>query len=186
MSYRNGIYVAFNGCQTTDVSKSDIHYFNIMKAWNNNNSIDFKFSDSHAKTYQVRDSSAEKTLRDRLSQRMRDSKALLVIVTENTNSSESRIDWEIDQAVRVHNLPIIVAYTMKKGHLSKEAANSYYHYLPKQLAAFIRSSEASVLHIAFEKGIIKWAINNQTVHKNLGVGSWVLTKSDYDIISNDQ
>ena len=32
MAYRNGVYVAFNGCNTTDPTQSDIKYFNIMKA----------------------------------------------------------------------------------------------------------------------------------------------------------
>lgn len=32
MGYRNGIYVAFNGCGTTDPTDSDIRYFNMLKA----------------------------------------------------------------------------------------------------------------------------------------------------------
>ena len=31
MSYRNGIYVAFNGCGTTNPIDSDIKYFNLSR-----------------------------------------------------------------------------------------------------------------------------------------------------------
>ena len=30
MAYRNGIYVAFNGCGTTKPTDSDIKYFNLL------------------------------------------------------------------------------------------------------------------------------------------------------------
>lgn len=184
MSYRNGIYVAFNGCQTTDASKSDIHYFNIMKAWKQNHNIEFDFADSHAKTYQVKDSSEEKTLLSRLSQRLRESKVLLVIVTENTNSSLSRLEWEINQAVKVYNLPIIVAYTMHKGHLDNPSP--YKKYIPQKLTDYMRDNETSVLHIPFELGPIQWAIKNHTVHANLIAGSRVLTESTYTTVSDNK
>ena len=54
---RTGTYVAFDGQGSTDPTESDIHYFNLLKAWNKSGSIDFRFTNSHEKTYQVRDSS---------------------------------------------------------------------------------------------------------------------------------
>ena len=53
---RTGTYVAFDGQGTTDPTESDIHYFNLLKAWNRLGIIDFKITNSHEKTYQVRDS----------------------------------------------------------------------------------------------------------------------------------
>lgn len=59
---RTGTYVAFDGQGSTDPTESDIHYFNLLKAWNKSGSIDFRFTNSHEKTYQVRDSSSKATL----------------------------------------------------------------------------------------------------------------------------
>ena len=78
MAYRNGVYVAFNGCGTTDPTESDIKYFNLMKAWAENEDIDFSFSNSHDKTYAVMDSSLKATLKARLLERMRNSKSMLL------------------------------------------------------------------------------------------------------------
>ena len=61
MAYRNGTYVAFNGCGTRKPTNSDIKYFNLLKAWNGNENNDFNFVDSHQKTYSVLDTSTKKT-----------------------------------------------------------------------------------------------------------------------------
>lgn len=44
---RTGTYVAFDGQGSTDPTESDIHYFNLLKAWNKSGSIDFRFTNSH-------------------------------------------------------------------------------------------------------------------------------------------
>lgn len=46
---RTGTYVAFDGQGSTDPTESDIHYFNLLKAWNKSGSIDFRFTNSHEK-----------------------------------------------------------------------------------------------------------------------------------------
>ena len=71
---RTGTYVAFDGQGSTDPTESDIHYFNLLKAWNKSGSIDFRFTNSHEKTYQVRDSSSKATLFNRLETRLSASK----------------------------------------------------------------------------------------------------------------
>ena len=50
MSYRNGTYVAFDGNDTTDPTKSDMKYYGLLQSWNSNKNIEFSFSDSHKKT----------------------------------------------------------------------------------------------------------------------------------------
>ena len=74
MSYRNGTYIAFDGNDTTDPTKSDMKYYGLLQAWNKSKNYTLTFSDSHKKTYQVRDSSTIKTLQNRLLERMRSSK----------------------------------------------------------------------------------------------------------------
>lgn len=58
---------------------------NLLKAWNKSGSIDFRFTNSHEKTYQVRDSSSKATLFYRLETRLSASKNFLLIITDKTN-----------------------------------------------------------------------------------------------------
>ena len=66
MAYRNGTYVAFDGNGTTDPTKSDMKYYVLLQSWNTSKNFDFTFSDSHKKTYSVRDTSSIRTLQARL------------------------------------------------------------------------------------------------------------------------
>ena len=105
MAYRNGVYVAFNGCNTTNPTESDIKYFNLMKAWDARNCIDFKFINSHEKTSAVRDSSKIVTLKNRLQERMRNSKSMLLVITNHSNANRGILGWEIEKCVKTYNLP---------------------------------------------------------------------------------
>ena len=40
MAYRNKTYVAFDG-------DKDIHYYYLMRAWKDNDNVDFNFYDAH-------------------------------------------------------------------------------------------------------------------------------------------
>lgn len=107
---RTGTYVAFDGQGSTDPTESDIHYFNLLKAWNKSGSIDFRFTNSHEKTYQVRDSSSKATLFNRLETRLSASKNFLLIISDKTNYDRGILNWEIEKAVDYYELPIIIAY----------------------------------------------------------------------------
>lgn len=63
---RTGTYVAFDGLGQTDPTKSDFRYYSILQAWNANKNIDFKLTNSHEKTYSVRDTSLKATLYTRI------------------------------------------------------------------------------------------------------------------------
>ena len=71
---RTGTYVAFDGLGQTDPSKSDFRYYSILQAWDANKSIDFKLTNSHEKTYAVRDTSSRATLYARIRERLSASK----------------------------------------------------------------------------------------------------------------
>lgn len=162
MAYRNGVYVAFNGCNTTDPTKSDIKYFNILKAWDSSENIDFSFVNSHEKTSAVRDSSKITTLKSRLQARMRDSKNMLLIITEHSNANRGLLGWEIEQCVETYKLPIIVVYTMCSGRIS--STNPYQKYWPERLKEFIDKDNVKSIHIPFKKGIVLRAINDFSVN----------------------
>ena len=61
MANRTGTYVAFDGLGETDPTKSDFRYYATIQAWSANKNIEFKLTNSHEKTYAVRDSSSKAT-----------------------------------------------------------------------------------------------------------------------------
>ena len=66
---RTGTYVAFDGLGQSDPTKSDFKYYATLQAWTRNINIDFRFTDSHSKTYAVRDNSLKSTLYARIRER---------------------------------------------------------------------------------------------------------------------
>lgn len=66
MAYRNGNYIAFDGLDETDPTKSDFRYYALIQAWAAGKGYDFKYVDSHDKTFAVRDSSLIATLEARI------------------------------------------------------------------------------------------------------------------------
>jgi hypothetical protein len=157
MAYRNGIYVAFNGCGTTNPTESDIKFYNILKAWDANKDIDFEFVNSHDKTCQVRDDSLTSTLIAHLNERLKNSKLFFLIVTENTKNSSKILDYEIITAIDTMKIPIVVAYTdiAVMGHL------------PTVLQDRINNKTAEIHTIFFDLKLIKAAFDKFGVNKTM-------------------
>ena len=68
MAYRNKTYVCFDG-------DNDIRYYNLMKAWKQNDNTNFNFYDAHDINTAL-DSSTEETIKRRLRERLINSKVL--------------------------------------------------------------------------------------------------------------
>ena len=169
MSYRNGTYVAFDGQGEVCPANSDYRYFNTLKMWQNSNRIDFNFVNSHEKTYGVRDSSSETTLKSRLRERMRNSKNILVIVSDDTNYDRGLLNWEIETAVKDYNLPIIVAYTGETSF--SYLTDRLIQKLPKKLREYVIFNTAKIVHIPFIKDKIKGTISYYSVIGNKPLNS---------------
>lgn len=161
MAYRNGTYVAFDGNGQTDPTKGDLRYLGILRAWKESDNIDFNFTDSHKKTYQVRDTSSEETLKRRLEERMSDSKNMLVIISDDTNFSRGLLNWEIETAQCKYNLPVIVTYTGEQflSRLTKELIEK----LPRKIWYDVNFGGNCYAHIPFTKDRIKRAIEKYSV-----------------------
>ena len=99
MSYRNKVYVAFDG-------DSDIRYYNLMRAWKQNDGMSFNFYDAHD-INEARDSSQEESIKRQLRERLSNSKMFVLLVGEKTKDLRKFVPWEIDQALKLQ-LPIIV------------------------------------------------------------------------------
>jgi hypothetical protein len=161
MAYRNGTYVAFDGQGTTDPSQSDMKYYGLLQSWNTGKNYELNFSDSHKKTYQVQDSSLRKTLENRLLERMRNSKNMLLILSQETNYDRGMLNFEIEKAVDYYKIPIIVAYTGCDYLLD---AKKYANRWPKALDERIYNNTVKAIHIPFKEKAIMEAISQFSVN----------------------
>lgn len=146
MAYRNGTYVAFHAQGTAFPIKSDIKYFNLLKAWNVRDESEFNFIDSHEKASATRDESKKETLRRTLITRLNNSKNMILIVTENTAKDTDWVPLEIAHAVDQCEIPIIAAYPAFK-KISKPNLLSY--LWPAALHERIVNQTAHVIHVPF-------------------------------------
>lgn len=173
MAYRNGTYVAFHAAGTNLPGKSDMDYYNLMKAWTNKSNDDFTMINSHDKASAVRDDSLRRTLRTSLLERLRNSKNMVLIIGETTRFDTDWVPFEIEQAVDTYKIPIIAAYTVSDKPIRKPAALS--GYWPRALELRINNGAANIIHIPFKKEALKDAIrfshDNPPLGKGLGIYS---------------
>ncbi len=115
MSYRNGTYCAFYVDEPFESSNlgalatRDFVYYNLIRMWKHNDPS-FPFIDSHNKTYNVRDGSDwEDTLKPRLRERLRESKNILLFLSDVTRPSRA-LNEEMEYGIGHLELPVIVAY----------------------------------------------------------------------------
>lgn len=163
MAYRSGTYIAFDGLDQTNPTLSDFRYYATMQAWASNKNINFKYVDSHDKTYAVRDTSLLITLKSRIRERLANSKNVVVIVSSDTRKSGSMLTYEIEQAVDTYQLPLIVTYVDYRIVANPQQLFSYW---PDALSRRISNQTAKAIHIPFIKDALLAAIN-QFSHTNL-------------------
>ena len=155
MAYRNGTYIAFHADGTNQPGKSDIDYYNLMKAWSSKTDDDFAMINSHEKTSAVRDTSKRATLRARLLERLRSSKNMVLIIGKTTKNDTDWVPFEIAQAIDTYKIPIIAAYT---NYTSIHAPADLRPLWPLALAQRIDNQTAHVIHIPFKKAPLMDAI----------------------------
>ena len=174
---RTGTYVAFDGLGQTDPTKSDFRYYATLQAWTKNKNIDFKITDSHSKTDAVRDSSLKSTLYARIRERLSASKNMIVIISKDTRKTGSVLSYEIEQAIDVYKIPLIIVYPGYSSICDVDALSDMW---PKSLTDRINKKDTKAIHIAFAKEPILEAINRFTVNKsNLSSGKHYYSKEAY-------
>lgn len=169
MAYRNGTYVAFHAQGTNLPGKSDMDYYNLMKAWSAKTDDDFTMINSHEKASSVRDTSKKATLRASLQERLRNSKNMVLIIGEATKLDTDWVPFEIEKAIDTYGIPIIATYTDYCPILEPEKFRSLW---PKALSDRIDNKTARVIHIPFKKAPLLDAIG-QFTHDNLPKGPLV-------------
>lgn len=138
MAYKNRTYVCFDG-------DNDIQYYNLMKAWKQNDNTGFNFYDAHDINNAL-DTSTEETIKGKLKERMNNSKVLVVLIGEHTKNLYKFVRWEIETAISM-NLPIIAVNLNK---LKKIDDNN--------CPPIIRDTLA--VHIPFGAKIMQYALEN--------------------------
>lgn len=174
MAYRNGTYVAFHANGTNIPGKSDIDYYNLMKAWSSKTDDEFTMINSHDKAYCVRDSSKKATLQASLLERLRNSKNMVLIIGDTTHLDDDWVPFEIDKAVEIYKIPIIATYT---GYDAIRNPSALRNKWPYTLARHIDNGKASVIHIPFKKAPLLDAIS-QFSNNKLPIGGGLGIYSD--------
>jgi Lhr-like helicase len=177
MANRTGTYVAFDGLGQTDPTKSDFKYYATIQAWSANKNIEFNLTNSHEKTSGVRDTSTRETLYSRIQERLRASKNMLVILTDDTRYTGSVLSFEIEQAIDTYKIPLIIAYPKYSSILD---VNGLSNFWPKALADRINNDDIEAIHIAFAKDCILHAITHFHVNgERLSSGKNIYSREAY-------
>jgi nicotinic acid mononucleotide adenylyltransferase len=137
-TYTNKTYVAFD-------ADNDIRYYRLMQAWKKSDNTSFNFYDAHDLN-NLLPSSSEETIKDKLSERLRNTKIFVLLVGDSTKNLYKFVRWEIEQAIK-RKLPIIVVNL--NGKRSRDS----------DLCPAILSDELAI-HISFNQKIIEYALNN--------------------------
>lgn len=104
MSYRNKTYVAF--------ASENIRSYYLMKAWRDNDHIDFSFYDAHDLNA-ARDTSLSETIKRRLRERMNNTKQVVLLGSPDARrkggDGVSFLAHEVKVALEL-DLPIVIAH----------------------------------------------------------------------------
>ena len=155
MAYRNGTYIAFHAQGTNLPGKSDMDYYNLMRAWSAHPDDDFAMVNSHEKAWAVRDSSKRTTLRNSLLERLRNSKNMVLIIGDTTRLDTDWVPFEIQQAVDSYGLPIIAVYPAFDYIMAPAVLRPLW---PKAFQERIDGKKVRAIHIPFKKTPIMDAI----------------------------
>ncbi|MDA3943807.1 MAG: TIR domain-containing protein [Bacteroidetes bacterium] len=171
MPNRTGNYCAFYVTEYGSDSNLAAHavkdfvYYNMLRAWKAKDST-FPFVDSHGMNYNVRDSSDwETTLKPRLRDRINKSKNLIFFLSNVTKNSRA-VREEINHAINVNEIPVIVVYPDFKEksdiiNCSSKTIKKKIRDMWEQVPLFKNSkSKVPVLHIPYKKELIRQALSN--------------------------
>ena len=140
MAYRNKTYVCFD-------ADTDMHIYNLMKAWKENDKIAFNFHNAHDLNV-LRATSTEETIKRKLRERMNNTKVLVVLVGEKTKNLYKFVRWEIEIAIKL-GIPIIAVNLNKKREIDND-----------RCPAILRNQ--LVMHIGYGQKILDYALNGWT------------------------
>lgn len=139
----------------------DFIYYNTLRMWKGADP-GFPFTDSHDTTYNVRDGSNwEQTLMPRLRQRLRNSKNIILFLSDRTVNSRA-LREEIDYGINSLGLPVIVIYPdydTKESLLVNNILKQQIQNLWSKIPAFRDSMHlVPTFHIPMNKALIRQSL----------------------------
>ncbi|MCA0270375.1 MAG: TIR domain-containing protein [Bacteroidetes bacterium] len=105
MAYRNKTFVSF--------ASEDIRSYRLLQAWKSNQHIDFHFLDAHD-INTARDTSSAETINRRLTERLSNTKQVLMLIGDETRRKAARQSSFLAHEVRVIdrlNIPVVFVNT---------------------------------------------------------------------------
>ena len=136
MPYRNKTYVCFD-------ADNDIHYYRLMLAWKQSDNTYIQFHNAHDLN-RLLPTSGEETIKRKLKERLRNTKAFIVLVGESTQYLYKFVRWEMEQALQL-DIPIIAVNLNGKRGQDKN-----------RCPPIIR--DKLVIHVSFHARIIQYAL----------------------------
>src|SRR5262245_8244873 len=140
------VYACFDAVGSKNPAATDLKYYFLLRAWSHRAPLAGTFVDVHGSG---RLKPAD--LRRELTERMRRSDLLLVILSERTAASGGLLSWEIDVAAGQCGLPNVCSYT-RRGELGAERVN--FGWWPDALRRSVTGGRADAIHIPFHPGAL--------------------------------
>ena len=125
-------------------AEHNLHYYELMKAWRQDDRTSFDFFDAHD-INTILDKS-EESIKLGLQERFRDTSIFVLLVGEHTKYLYKYVRWEIEQAIK-RKIPCIVVNLNGKRSLDS-----------KRCPAIMK--EYLSIHISFNAKILQYALEN--------------------------
>ncbi|WMI82112.1 TIR domain-containing protein [Anaerotignum sp. MB30-C6] len=143
----------------------DFCYYNTLKMWKGKDST-FPFVDSHNKNYSVRDDSSWDTLRNRLRERLRGSKNIVLFLSSNTYESKALAE-ELEYGINVRGLPVIVIYPdygEKTDIANGKEIKQYIKTLWDKVPTFKKyMCDVATIHVPMKQSLIAMALEDKDI-----------------------
>ncbi len=179
-------YVAFAADGNEDMFASDIKYYRLLTAWDAMEGKDFELINPHERGPSIRQGSKEETIKRTLKERLNKSKRMLLIVGDTTKLDDDFVPFEIEYAIDVCKMPIIVVYVNEKNRIIADpnppTADELRKYLPKALKERMENGTAKTIHIPFRQRIIAKAMDTYNKGKQPTYSFSIFTDKVYDEI----
>ena len=138
MAYRNKTYVCFD-------ADNDIHYYQLMRAWKQNDHTDFDFYDAHDRNNLLA-TSTEETIKRKLRERLNNTRIFVVLIGQQTRYLYRFVRWEMDEALGMA-LPIIAVNLNGRRSMDSDLC-----------PPIVRDELA--MHVSFNAAIVQYALES--------------------------
>ena len=150
-------YIAFDAQGISQSGNRDMRNYAHVMTWQKSyptrfdfvNLYDIQFNSQHKEL-------VESTVRPFLAKKMEQAENLMLLVSHDTDVNSPILNWQIQQAVNRHHLPVIVAYEGEKS-ITEDTIRNHEDWLPTSLRKLMAQKAVKIAHIPFQSGKIECA-----------------------------